>query len=177
MMISLFIAMLFELVRKRSLSHFFNGIKNFWEGMGKAFTDIITLIVCAEIFASGLIGLGFIDALTHGAIQLGFSGVMMGILIAVIVFLSAILMGSGYVPFFSFGPLVPNITSQFGLSVTNTIAPIQFSASLGRSVSPIAGAIIAIAEIAGVSPFDLAKRNVIPMVATLIFMLLFNLIL
>jgi len=177
MLISLFIAMLFELVRKRSIFHFFSGVKKFWEGMGKVFADIITLIVCAEIFASGLIGLGFIDALVQGSIQLGFSGLMVGILIAIIIFLSAILMGSGNASFFSFGPLVPDITSQFGLSITNTIVPIQLSSSLGRTASPIAGVIIAIAEIAGVSTFELAKRNAIPMIVSLIFMLLFNLML
>ena len=176
-MVSLFIAVLFELVRKRSLSHFFNGVKKFWEGMGKVFADVVTLIVCAEIFASGLIGMGFIDALVQGSKLLGFSGVMIGVLIAVIIFLAAILMGSGNASFFSFGPLIPNMANQFELSATNFIVPIQLSTSMGRTVSPISGVIIAIAEIAGVSPFDLTKRNAIPMVVALIFMLLFKLVL
>jgi DcuC family C4-dicarboxylate transporter len=174
MLISLFVAMIFELVRKRSLSEFFDGAKKFWEGAGKIFTDVVTLIVCAEVFASGLIGLGFIEALVTSATHMNLSGNMVGILIAVIIFLAAMLMGSGNAAFFSFGPLIPNIAKQFGLHTSDLITPIQLSSSMGRAVSPIAGFMIAISEIAGISPFDLAKRNAIPLASALIFMLLYN---
>jgi DcuC family C4-dicarboxylate transporter len=174
MIISLFIAMIFEFVRKRNLTEFFNGAKMFWEGAGKIFTDVVTLIVCAEIFGAGLIGLGFIEALVTGATHMNLSGDGVGILIAVVIFMAAMLMGSGNAAFFSFGPLIPNIAKQFGLQTSDLITPIQLSSSMGRAVSPIAGFMIAISEIVGISSFDLAKRNAIPLVTGLIFMLLYN---
>ena len=77
--------------------------------MGKVFTNVVTLIVAAEIFSKGLISLGFIDALVEGCTSLGFSGTLVSIVIILILFLAAILMGSGNASFFSFGPLVPSI--------------------------------------------------------------------
>ncbi|GHV03006.1 C4-dicarboxylate ABC transporter [Bacteroidia bacterium] len=174
MLLSLMVAMIFELVRKRSLSHFFNGLKTFWGGMGKVFADVVTLIVCAEVFACGLISLGFINALVEGSMHLGLSGMVVGVIITVLIFLAAMLMGSGNASFFSFGPLVPDIAGRFGLQPADIIVPMQLSSSMGRATSPIAGVIIAIAEIAGVPPMELARRNLVPLGVTLIFMLTYN---
>ncbi|MGL4412483.1 MAG: C4-dicarboxylate transporter DcuC [Bacteroidales bacterium] len=174
MVVSLFIAMLFDLFRTKSFKAAFNGVKAFWAGMGKVFTDVVTLIVCAEVFSKGLIRLGLIDALVEGATQMGFSGVAIGIAITILIFLAAMLMGSGNASFFSFGPLVPSIAQKLGIPSADMVLPMQLSASMGRATSPIAGVIIAIAEVAGVSPFELAKRNLIPLGGALIFMLFYN---
>jgi len=174
MFVSLFVALIFELIRYRSLKVVFAGIKAFWEGMGKMFTNVITLIVAAEVFSKGLIGLGFIDALVEGSTHLGLSGAFIGIFITIIIFLAAMLMGSGNASFFSFGPLIPGIANKFGMAPVDMILPMQLSSSMGRATSPIAGVIIAIADVAGVSPMQLAKRNLIPLVGVLIFMLIYN---
>ena len=68
MFVSLAVSMLFELIRLRSFKAVFMTMKSFWEGMGKVFTNVVTLIVAAEIFSKGLISLGFIDALVEGDI-------------------------------------------------------------------------------------------------------------
>lgn len=174
MIISLFVAMFFDLYRTKSLKSVFNNVKIFWDGMGKVFASVVTLIVAAEVFSKGLISLGFIDALVEGSSSLGLSGAFIGLLITIIIFLAATLMGSGNASFFSFGPLIPNIAGKVGIPAHEMILPMQLSASMGRATSPIAGVIIAISEIAGVSPFDVAKRNVIPLAGTLIFMLIYN---
>ncbi len=171
MLVSLFVAMGFEAVRKRSVKDVFAGMKAFWNGMGNVFTTVVTLIVAAEIFSKGLISLGFIDALVDGSSAIGFSGVGIAILITILIFLAAMLMGSGNASFFSFGPLVPGIAGKLGMQPVDMILPMQLSASMGRATSPIAGIIIAIAEVAGVSPMDLAKRNLIPLLVTLVFMI------
>lgn len=81
MFVSLSVAMLFELVRLRSFKAMFSSIKAFWEGMGKVFANVVTLIVAAEIFAKGLISLGFIDALVDGCTNMGLSGIVVSIVI------------------------------------------------------------------------------------------------
>lgn len=172
--ISLFIAVFFELIRKRNLKDVFASLKVFWDGMGKVFATVITLIVAAEIFSTGLISLGFIDGLVDLSTHLGLGAVGIGILMAVIIFLASMLMGSGNASFFSFGPLVPNIAAKMGVKASDIILPMQLSSSMGRATSPIAGIIVAIAEIAGVATFDLAKRNFIPLVSALIFMLSYH---
>lgn len=40
--------------------------------------------------------------------------------------------------------------------------------TLGRTMSPIAGATIIVAGIAGVNPMEIAKRNTIPMILAMI---------
>ncbi|MBB4036810.1 DcuC family C4-dicarboxylate transporter [Dysgonomonas hofstadii] len=172
--ISVTIAFVFELIRKRKAKEVFSSLKIFWEGMGKVFATVITLIVAAEIFSTGLISLGFIDGLVDISTHLGLGAVGIGILIAVIIFLASMLMGSGNASFFSFGPLVPDIATKLGVKAADMILPMQLASSMGRATSPIAGIIVAISEIAGVSAFDLAKRNLIPLVTGLIFILVYH---
>lgn len=176
MFVSLAVSMAFELIRLRSFTGVFSSIKSFWEGMGKVFANVVTLIVAAEIFSKGLISLGFIDALVEGCTSLGLSGVVVSIVIILIIFLAAVLMGSGNASFFSFGPLIPGIATKVGLKPIEMILPMQLSSSMGRAISPIAGVVIAIAEVAGVAPVDLAKRNAIPLSVALVAMVLIHFI-
>ena len=176
MFVSFFIAILFELVRQRNIKNVFASIKTFWDGMGKVFATVITLIVAAEVFSRGLISLGFIDALVEVSQHIGFSGVGIAVLMTLLIFAASLLMGSGNASFFSFGPLIPSIAGKVGIDGVNMILPMQLASSMGRAASPIAGIVIAISEIAGVSSFDLAKRNLIPMGFTMIVMLTYHFI-
>ncbi|MBQ9635336.1 MAG: C4-dicarboxylate ABC transporter, partial [Acidaminococcaceae bacterium] len=45
--------------------------------------------------------------------------------------------------------------------------------TLGRTMSPIAGATIIVAGIAGISPMEVTRRNAIPMVAAMIIGMMF----
>jgi DcuC family C4-dicarboxylate transporter len=63
-----------------------------------------------------------------------------------------------------------------GVDGAGIILPMQLASSLGRATSPIAGVVIATAEIAGVTPYQLAKRNLIPLTTVLIGMLLYHFI-
>ena len=164
MLVSFVIAVVCTAVRQRNIKETFALFGSFWQGMGNGFTSVITLIVAAEIFSGGLISLGFIDALVDGTTSAGFGGTVISVLITVIVFLAAMLMGSGNAAFFSFSPLLPGIASQFGMPAVQMVLPSQLAASMGRAASPISGVVVAICGIAGVSPMDLAKRN-LPLMA------------
>jgi DcuC family C4-dicarboxylate transporter len=94
----------------------------------------------------------------------------------IMIFLASMLMGSGNASFFAFGPLVPKIANKLGVESTSIILPMQLSASMGRTVSPIAGVIIATAEIANVSTLAIVKRNIIPLGIALLVMLVFHFI-
>lgn len=176
MIISLFIALLFELIRTRNLKEVFESLKIFWNGMGNIFKTVVTLIIAADIFAKGLISLGFIDGLLIVTQNLGLNAVGISIVMAIMIFLASMLMGSGNASFFAFGPLVPKIAAKLGVDSTSMILPMQLSASMGRTVSPVAGVIIAVSEIAGVSTLQIVKRNFIPLVVALIIMLTYHFI-
>lgn len=170
MIIVLFVAVGLEIIRRRNVKEVFASLRVFWEGMGKVFASVITLIVCAEVFSQGLISLGFIKGLVSGSQHIGFGAIGITILMTIMIFAASILMGSGNASFFSFGPLVPDIATKLGIDGVTMILPMQLAASMGRAASPISGVIIATAEIAQVSPFDLAKRNIIPLITALVFM-------
>jgi DcuC family C4-dicarboxylate transporter len=144
----------------------------FWNGMGNIFKTVVTLIIAAEVFSKGLIALGFIDGLIQITENLGFSAIGIGIVLTTMIFLSSMLMGSGNAAFFAFAPLVPKIATKLGIKTSLIILPMNLSASMGRTVSPVAGIIIACSEIAGVSAFDIVKRNLIPLSASFLTMLL-----
>jgi DcuC family C4-dicarboxylate transporter len=177
MIISLFIALVFEMILKRDIREVFNSLKVFWEAMGKVFASVITLIISAELFSIGLISLGFINILVSVSQDFGLTASGIGIVMTIMIFGASMLMGSGNASFFSFGPLVPGIALKMGVDSAGIILPMQLASSLGRATSPIAGVIIATAEIAGITPYKLAKRNLIPLTAVLIFMLLYHFIL
>lgn len=174
MFISLFVALIFELIRTKNIKEVMNSLQVFWNGMGNIFKTVVTLIITADIFAKGLISLGFIDGLITVAENAGFGAVGIGIVMTIMIFLASMLMGSGNASFFAFGPLVPKIAKSLGIESSTIILPMQLSASMGRTVSPVAGVIIATAEIAGVTTLQIVKRNLIPLTIALIIMLIYH---
>ncbi|MCB9732821.1 MAG: C4-dicarboxylate transporter DcuC [Deltaproteobacteria bacterium] len=158
-------------LRVRDVGRSLSSLKIFWKGMADIFATVVTLIIAADIFAKGLISLDLIGGLLRIASGLGLGAVGVGILMSVMIFLATILMGSGNASFFAFGPLAPKIASGLGANPEGLILPMQLSSSMGRSVSPIAGVVIATAEIAKVPPMAVARRNFIPLGVALVTVL------
>ncbi len=173
-LISLFAAMTFELIRYRDFGKVFYSLKTFWNGMGHCFTGVITLIICAEIYSKGLISLGLVEALLKLTVHIGLPGDAICVIMTMLVFLVAMLMGSANAAFFSFGPLGADIANRIGVQSVSMILPMQISAGIGRTLSPIASVVIAISEVGGVAVFDVIRRNLIPVGAALLFMLVYN---
>jgi DcuC family C4-dicarboxylate transporter len=177
MIFCVFVGIVFEAIRTRDVKVVFNSLKIFFNGMGDIFKSVVTLIIAAEIFSKGLIALMFIDGLITSSQSLGLGADGISIVMALMIFLASILMGSGNAAFFAFGPLVPKLTGELSVTTTHMILPMEFAASMGRTVSPISGVLLSTSEIAKVSPFDIAKRNAIPFIVALLVMLIHHFIL
>ena len=176
MFISVFIALIFEFIFKRNFKEVLESLNLFWSGMGNIFKTVVTLIIVADIFASGLLSLNFINALIYVSENLGLVAVGIGVVMIILIFLSAMVMGSGNAAFFSFGPLAPEITQRFNLQALEFVLPMNLAASMGRTVSPVSGVLIATAEIAQVSTMQIVKRNIIPMIIGLFVMIIYHFI-
>ena len=174
--LSLFVSLVFVGCHTRNIRKTFDAFSSFWKGMGNVFGSVVTLIVASEIFSKGLISLGFIDSLVDYSTHIGLSGIAIAAVFALIIFCAAMLMGSGNAAFFSFGPLLPGIAGQLGMPAYSLVLPLQLSASMGRAASPIAGIIVAIAGVAGVSPIELAKRNTLPLIGSILFLIAYHFI-
>jgi C4-dicarboxylate transporter, DcuC family len=172
MLISLFVSMAFHILVARNVRELESGIIACWNGMGRAFSTIITLIVAADIFASGLIALGLIDGLLVLSNAMGWGAIGILTLFIWLIFFASILMGSGNASFFAFGPLIPDLARTLGIPGIKFLLPMQLASSMGRAASPIAGVVIATAGIAGVNPMHVARRNLLPMMLLSVLMVL-----
>lgn len=163
------VSILFETIRIRNIRKVFASISIFWDGMSSIFKKVVILIIAAETFANGLITLGFIDNIV--ALSKYFEAHTVGLILTIIIFITSTLMGSGNAAFFAFGPLIPKIANKLGIDAPSLLVQMNFSANLGRTISPISGISIALSEISGVEINQIVKRNLIPISASLIFML------
>lgn len=161
-MISMAIAMLFELVRTKNPKDVADGFKVFLQGMGSAFANVVGLLVAAGVFAHGIKVSGAISELISLAQSFGLAAFAMAVVFAIVTCAAAIIMGSGNAPFLAFVELIPQIAASMGVDATSMILPMQQASHMGRAMSPVSGVIIAVSSGAKLSPFDVVKRTAIP---------------
>ncbi len=138
--------------------------REFFTGMGKGYGNILGIIIAAGVFAGGLKAAGVIDALieylTHSndlaRYAANFGPFVMGVLT-----------GSGDAAGHAFNQSVTPYAEQFGLSIPSLGMVASLSGALGRMCSPLAGATIVVAGMTRLSPMDIVKRMVPPMLINL----------
>lgn len=162
--LSTFIAMAFEFIRTRKGLAVMAGMKSFFEGLGKQLTVVVALIVAGQVFGEGLIAIGSVNSLITGVEGIGLGAGFMILFMSLVIGVVAFLMGSGNAPFFSFAALIPELAAKFGVHSAAMLLPLQTMTGFGRTLSPVTGAIVAIAGIAGVSPFQIVKRNAVQLI-------------
>ncbi len=130
--------------------------KQFFAGMGDAFGSVVGIIIAAAVFNKGmeLIGLtgALIDAMKHSE-SIAKLAATFG------PFIVAVLSGSGDAATLAFNGAITPHAQQFGFGIIQMGQQAQVVGALGRSMSPVAGAAIVCAGLAGVNPVELTKRN------------------
>ncbi|WP_159567712.1 C4-dicarboxylate transporter DcuC [Budvicia diplopodorum] len=173
MFISFFIAFFCDLIRTFNIKKAADKIAGLFDQMGQSFIMIVSILLCAQVLAQGMIKIGFIETLfsfipsgthTHILVVLSFS---------ILVFFSSVVLGTGST-FNAFAPLAAEMAKGAGISVYRVLIPMHFSGSLGRSFSPIAGVTIAVAGLVGLTPFDIIKRNALQLGSAYILMLILS---
>lgn len=177
MFMSITLSMIIEGVRRRAFKSTLAELKIIFTAMGSQFANVITLIVAGEFFALGLTKIGVISALIDSTKSAGLGAQPMILVMTAIIVVSSILMGSGNAPFFAFAALAPAVAASVDLNPIVMLMPMQLSAGIARSVSPITAVIVAVSGISGVSPFDVVKRTAIPMLGGLIAVVVTNMVL
>jgi len=174
-LLSFFIAGIADIFRRRSVKDAFSSMTIFWQGMGKIFATVVVLIVAADIFAEGLRSIGFIDSMISVAQSLNLGKTGITIMLSLMAFFSTAITGSGIASFDAYRQIVPDVAMQFGMDPLSLMMPIQMISGIGRAITPIAIVMIVLSEVGGVSPFKLAKHNLIPIAAIVIILLLYTL--
>ena len=85
-----------------------------------------------------------------------------------IVGLCTFVMGSGNAAFFRFAPMIPGICQTVGGNAQWMLTGMQLSSGCIRSMSPIAGCVIAAAGLADISPFEIVRRSALPMLTAFV---------
>ncbi|WP_297607792.1 C4-dicarboxylate transporter DcuC [uncultured Sutterella sp.] len=163
------VAFVVDLLTVRNLRECTDRTKAMFNGMGKIFSSTVLLIVCAEVFAEGLKRSGGIDTILQSVAQMqGAGGVTMLLAMFLIMTLAAFVTGSGNAAFFAFSPLLPQAAQSVAWSTVTMAVPVQLASGIARSMSPIAGVVMAVSGIAEVSPFELVRRTIPVMVFALL---------
>lgn len=130
--------------------------KAFFEAMGSAYAGVVGIIIAAATFTTGMQLIGLTDALIEA---MKHSESIVKIAATFGPFVIAVLCGSGDAATLAFNGAITPHAEHFGLGIAQLGSLAQLTGALGRSMSPLAGAAIICAQLAGVSPMELAKRN------------------
>ena len=87
-------------------------------------------------------------------------------------FLLGLLTGSGDAATFAFNEAITPYAPDFGMSQVQMGSMATLGGTLGRTMSPIAGAAIICAGLAKVNPIEVSKRNALPCLASAIVLML-----
>ena len=144
--------------------------KQFFNGLGKAYGDVMGIIMAAGVFAAGLQASGliasFVDLLKNSN-EIARWGGSLG------PWMMGIITGSGDAATMAFNEAVTPHAAEFGMQ-THALGGLAFlTGALGRTSSPIAGAMVIVSGIAMVSPMEVVKRTALPVFAAVVFLALF----
>lgn len=145
-------------------------VKSFFEGMGYAYAQVISLVVTASCFIAGMTQVGLTDKLVRLV-----SGEGVGGKLAAVFFPGSlgVISGSGIGPSVAFSKAVlptlrdANLPAAVDLGVLGAIA-----ANFGRTMSPVAAVVIFSATLVGVPTLGIVKRTAPPLIAGVLVALL-----
>ena len=139
--------------------------KQFFDGMGNAYGNVIGIIIAAAVFTKGMELIGLTGALITA---MKTSEAIARVAATFGPFIIAILGGSGDAATLAFNGAITPHAAQFGFGILPMGSQAFIAGALGRSMSPVAGVAIVCAGLAQVNPIDMAKRNAIPMIVAVI---------
>lgn len=121
-----------------------------------AYGSVIGIIIAAAVFTKGMEIIGLTNALI---VVMKDSQSIAKLAAAFGPFIIAILSGSSDAAALAFNGAITPHANQFGYGVIEMGSVAQIVGALGRSMSPVAGAAIVCAQLAGVSTIEITKRN------------------
>ena len=174
MIIGSMLGLVCELAVTRNFKVVFKGFQVFFTGIGSSFASVVSLLVCADVFAQGLQAVGTIGFMIDAVRSAGYSVHVMIVIMTLMVGITAAITGSGVAAFFAFSGLAPSIAAKFGVGAVTVLLPMQLMAGMGRAISPVAGVIIAVSRTGGCSPFEIVRRTMIPALGGMATMFFLN---
>lgn len=174
---SLIIAVIVELIRKRDFVKVSNDINEFFKGMGNGLAMVVTLLVAASLLVDGLKALGIVDMITNSVQGLNGAGTILMLAFSGVTFLIGLISGGGLSVFYASVGMIPDLAAAVNVSGPMIALPMQMVANLVRSISPVAACIIVVCSIIGTSPMKIVKRTAVPVMVGIVSVLILSVIL
>lgn len=165
-LISLCIAMIAESLTKRTKFDT-SDITVFFNGMGRGFGIVVTLVIAATVLTEGIKALGIINMLMNSVSAVDGAQFVYSMSFAAITTGIGLMSGSGLSVFYSVIELVPDIANSIGANPAAIALPMQLFANLVRSLTPVSAVIIIVSSYIEVDPIDLVKRTAVPALASM----------
>lgn len=147
--------------------------RTFFEGMGKAYANIISLIITGRCFIKGIEAVGMIVALIRVVSGKGLLG---KVATESAPWLLAVLSGSGIAPCVSFCEAVlPTISQTDPVGAIHLGVLAAVASNFGRTMSPVAAVVMFSSTLVKVSPLAIVKRTSPALLAGGVVLLLFML--
>ena len=155
--------MVIEAIRKRDIRKAFDDSKSLFDGMGKAFVNVVANLIGIYVFSSAITAIGGLKILAASFAKLGGSNLIIAIVGASAAFI-LVAMGSsigGTLPLFS------SLYSGFasGNELVNMIRMLIFGGSLGSAINPVSPSIMIVSGSSGVPITTIVRRALIPAIA------------
>lgn len=142
-------------------------MKAFWAGAGDGFVKTFSIVVCAQVFITGMTTIGLIDAMTNAFIS---NPSIAKISATIGPPLMSIITGTGTGMAVAFNQAVSANAAQFGLSPLNMGSLVTMTGVLGRAVSPVAGVVILTSGLAKSDVIKVIKVQLPGFIASIIIL-------
>jgi|GEM_PF-202490 len=137
-------------------------VKEFFNGAGYGFANIVSLIVTATCFGKAIESAGVARALGE---LIARAPELMQPLAALVPLAFAALCGSGMASTQSLYGFFHAPAEALGLNPVDVGALVSLGSAAGRTMSPVAAVVLMCASLTGANPFALAKRVAVPLLA------------
>lgn len=175
--ISLIVAVILELIRKKDFVKVSNDINEFFKGMGSGLAMVVSLLVAASLLVDGLKALGVVDMITNSVQNLHGAGTILMLAFSGVTFLIGLISGGGLSVFYASVEMIPELAAAVGVAGPMIALPMQMVANLVRSISPVAACIIVVCSITGTNPMQIVKRTSVPILVGVVSTLILSVIL
>jgi DcuC family C4-dicarboxylate transporter len=136
----------------------------FFEGMGKAYANIISLIITGRCFVEGITAVGMINALIR---VVSGRGILGRLATEGFPWTLAVISGSGIAPCVSFCKAVlPEVAKLDQAAALNLGVLAAVASNFGRTMSPVAAVVMFSSTLMKVSPIDIVKKTAPPLLAS-----------
>lgn len=132
-------------------------VKAFFEGMGYAYANVVSLIITSSCFIAGLTEVGLTDRLVRVVSDAGLVAKAVAVLVPGVL---GVVSGSGIGPSVAFCKAVlPNLTTVTQSAVLDLGVLSAVAASFGRTMSPVAAVVVFSASFANVPVLKAVKQT------------------